>query len=202
MSKPIRPFVLASASPRRSELLREAGYLFRTIVSGVDEPDGNLFSNPASYTLHTAWLKAQGVIGKVTSPEWILAADTAVATTSEVLGKPVDRDDARRILHLLRGTTHHVLTGVQLYLPSRCLFLSDVVTTVVHMRFVADTEVEEYLDSGEWRDKAGAYGIQLEREPFVERIEGSFTNVVGLPMERLSELFDAALLLDPAAHGG
>lgn len=185
--------VLASASPRRRDLLRQAGFRFRVAASLIDEPPPEGFHSPEAYVAHLAWLKAMDVARR--EPGFILGADTACCVETKfgakVLGKPQDRDDAHRILDQLQGTTHSTLTGVCIVLPETPgkLAIVDVVATKVVMRRLSENRLQAYLDTDAWRDKAGAYGIQNEGDPFVERIEGSFSNVVGLPIERITELF-------------
>lgn len=190
------PFILASASPRRRQLLAEAGYRIRIVVGTAEEPEPEGFSSAAAYATHTAWLKAASVAAKEPGGPWIMAADTVAAVNGLILGKAAERADARRILSLLAGTKHEVLTGVCLYLPKRrfCLMASE--STQVAMKALTPAELEAYLDSGLWEGKAGAYGIQDEGDPFVEAVEGSYTNVVGLPMERVAELLCAAQAIE------
>lgn len=121
----------------------------------------------------------------------ILAADTVACRDGRIFGKPRDREDARVILKSLCGTTHEVLTGVTLLHPSTGRRDIRLARTVIHMRAMTEADLAAYLDTGEWRGKAGAYGIQNHGDAFVESIEGSFTNVVGLPMEMLAEMIDA-----------
>ena len=182
--------ILASGSPRRAQLLREAGYRFAVVVSGIDEPGPEGFSSPAAFVSHVAWLKAHAV--REDNPPRglpILAADTAAVAAGQILGKPDDRDDARRILSVLSGTDHETMTGVCLSLPDSPVCLLAVETTRVRMKPLEDGELEAYLDTGLWEGKAGAYGIQDHDDPFVTAIDGSWTNVVGLPMERFGELW-------------
>lgn len=186
----VPPFVLASASPRRRQLLEEAGYQFRVVPSEVEEPDPSAFASATAYAVHTAWLKANALVGK--GSEWVLAADTVASCEQEILGKPVDVEDARRILKRLQGTHHQVITGVCLYLPLADLYLTCAVTTEVEMKPLSDGELDAYLASGLWEGKAGAYGIQDHDDPFVRAIIGSYSNVMGLPMERLAGLFEQA----------
>lgn len=121
----------------------------------------------------------------------ILAADTVACRDGRIFGKPRDREDARAILRSLCGTTHEVLTGVTLLSPSTGRRDIRLARTVIHMRAITEADLTAYLDTGEWRGKAGAYGIQDHGDAFVESIDGSFTNVVGLPMEMLAEMIDA-----------
>lgn len=175
-------------------MLEAAGYRFTVLPTGVPEPPTHGFSSASAYAVHAAWLKASHVAGDRST--WVLAADTVVAVGDVILGKPTDRADARRILFRLRGTRHSVITGVCLHLPRRELSLTTAATTTVTMKPLTDHEVEAYLDSGLWEGKAGAYGIQDHDDPFVAAVEGSYSNVVGLPLERLAELFDAAISIE------
>lgn len=190
--------ILASASPRRAELLREHGYRFRVVPSPLPEPESlGLDQTPAALAAELSAFKAEAV-ARVVQEGLILAADTVAAIGDRVFGKPADRDDARRILGSLAGTSHHVITGLTLLdaATGRCATRAD--TTVVVMRRLSEAEMEGYLDTGAWEGKAGAYGIQDYGDAFVERVEGSFTNVVGLPMELLAEMLTS--WLDGAAR--
>lgn len=192
------PLVLASASPRRRQLLAEAGFDFHVLPADVEEPDPAGFADARAYVAHTAWLKADAVrvrLPRELEGRWVLAADTVAAHDGHVLGKPTDRDDARRILRTLAGTTHVTLTGVCLASPRHGFAVVDVIATQVTMKPLSTDELEAYLDSGAWQGKAGAYGIQdqPEHDPFVAALDGSVTNVIGLPMERLAELLACVL---------
>lgn len=191
-------FVLASASPRRRDLCQEKGYRFRVEVSEVAEPSTLPFGTPEAYATHTAWLKASSVAARV--PECVVGADTVVAADDgDIIGKPLDRADAERILRTLMGTRHRVITGICLALPDLRVCLVDHVTTTVEMRPLTDDDFRAYLDTGLWMGKAGAYGIQDKEDPFVASIDGSFSNVVGLPMERLDELLAIVMRLRQSA---
>lgn len=184
-----RPLVLASMSPRRRELMTEGGYEFDVVEPPFEEPDAaSPHVPPANHVESLAFFKARSVSRQFPN-HVILAADTIAYLNGEIIGKPVDRDDARRILEDMSGTTHEVLTGVALYEPrsGRRRITHDV--TKLRVRDLSNKEIEAYLNTGEWIGKAGAYGIQDEGDKFVERIEGSFTNVVGLPMELIDKLF-------------
>lgn len=194
-----RNLILASASPRRAQLLREYGYQFSIMEPPIVEPDR--FSpdvSPARRAEALSFLKASSVVG-VVATGIILSGDTVVALGSEVFGKPTDRDDARRILRSLCGTMHHVLTGVTLLdaATSRRHIKHD--STAVTMKPMTDDQLEAYLDTDAWRGKAGAYGIQDHGDRFVTRVEGSFTNVVGLPMELTCRLLSQWGLPRPEA---
>jgi septum formation protein len=169
--------VLASASPRRAELLRAAGIPFTIRVADVDEtqwPD----EAPHNYVARLARTKA---IAVAQPDEIVLGADTTVVIGSEIAGKPVNIDDAQRMLRLLSGNWHEVLTGVSLVRNDEVQ--TEVAVTRVKFAPLTEAEIVWYATSGEPDDKAGAYAIQGLASRFVERIEGSYSNVVGLPLE-------------------
>lgn len=191
MAMPPQPdrLILASASPRRAELLRAAGYRFKVVHPPLEEPDErHPHVDVASYAESLAFFKASSIAVDY-SDATILAADTITVLGDEIFGKPADRDDALRTLRALSGTIHSVITGVALLHPRSEHRLIHHAVTTVRVRPLSDPTIETYLDTGQWQGKAGAYGIQDEGDPFVEKIEGSFTNVVGLPMELLSNMF-------------
>ena len=169
--------VLASQSPRRSEILRQAGIPFTVRAAGVDE---SLLAGerPADYVQRLAAAKAYAV--EATDGEIVLGADTTVVVDGEILAKPENADDARRMLRLLSGRRHDVLTGVCLRRGTDAI--RDCVTTGVIFATLSDAEVLEYVATGEPMDKAGAYAIQGLASKFVERIEGDYFNVMGLPV--------------------
>ena len=176
-------FVLASNSPRRIELLRERGYLFEVMPSPVVEPEPRSDNcKPTHWAEALSYFKARSV-AKQLADGVVLAADTIVAHEDHLFGKPRDADDARRILLALSGTTHQVITGVTLLdaASGERRIRHDV--TEVTMREMRGSVLEEYLAKGLWQGKAGAYGIQDRSDANVERISGSYSNVVGLPME-------------------
>lgn len=182
------PLILASASPRRAELMREAGYTARIHPPPFGEPAirGSRLS-PAAWAEALSYYKARSVLDHV-GEAVVLGGDTVVALGGDIFGKPRDRDDARRILRALRGTTHEVITGITLVAPAPHPRLIRHDRTRVSMRLISDREVEDYLDGGTWEGKAGAYGIQDEGDAFVTAIEGSFSNVVGFPMELVTRV--------------
>jgi septum formation protein len=188
--------ILASASPRRMELLGDAGYAFDVVPAHVDE-SGLAGEPPPAYVLRVAALKARAVAARV-SDGIVLAADTIVVVDGEMLAKPVDDDDARRMLRLLSGRAHEVLTGVVVVRDGR--ESSAIVATRVRFRMLTPDEIDWYVASGEPRDKAGAYGVQGLASRFVEAVAGSYTNVVGLPVGAVRRLLEAAGLppQDPA----
>lgn len=187
---PVQPksLILASTSPRRSEMLREHGYRFQVVAPQFEEPDDkHPHVTAAQHAESLAYFKARSIIHSHFS-QTILAADTIAYVDGEVIGKPVDVDDARRILRKLSGTTHEVITGVALLHAAggRRVLAHDAST--IRVRPLNEAMIEGYLQSGEWRGKAGAYGIQDHEDLFVEKIEGSFSNVVGLPMELVARM--------------
>lgn len=183
------PLILASASPRRAELLREAGYRFEVVDPPIEEPgDEHRHVAAGMHAESLAYFKARSVAGDH-SDKTILAADTIAVLDGRIIGKPVDIADARRILKLLSGTTHDVITGVALLSPNGARRLLQHDVSRIRVRQLADDALEAYLATGQWQGKAGAYGIQDHGDAFVEKIDGSFTNVVGLPMEMLSRMF-------------
>ena len=178
----ITELILASASPRRSELLRQAGYSFSAVVPPVGEPGPPPAGLSACQQAEAAaYFKARSVLEMgFVGP--VLGADTVVALGGKVLGKPADEADARGMLRTLSGTRHEVITGVAiLWRIGRRRIASD--RTYVTMRRMTPEELDSYIASGEWVGKAGAYAIQETADRFVERVEGSFSNVVGLPLE-------------------
>jgi septum formation protein len=191
--------ILASGSPRRAALLREHGYAFDVLVPLLDEPaEAAEALPPAQCAEALSYYKARSVAERV-DEGIILGGDTVVAVGDSLYGKPTDRAHARRILQDLAGTTHHVITGVTLLDASTGARVIEHATTAVTMRQLSPGELEGYLDTGAWEGKAGAYGIQDRGDAFVTRVEGSFTNVVGLPMELVGRLLRQWDLRPPRA---
>jgi septum formation protein len=176
--------VLASASPRRAELLKSAGFQFSVVSAAIDESarPGEL---PEDYVRRLAREKA--LAAAATAPgATILGADTTVVVDNEALGKPADLRDARRMLRLLQGRRHYVYTGVALW---RLGAIRDAVeVTAVDLAPMTAEEIDWYVASGEPLGKAGAYAIQGLASRFVSRIEGSYSNVVGLPISVVHRL--------------
>lgn len=190
--------ILASSSPRRRQLLAAAGYSFEVIAPPMAEPgDGHDRMPPSQQAEALAYFKARSVWQDHPNCR-VLAGDTVVAADGCVLGKPADRDEARRMLQTLTATRHRVITAVAILAGAdRRLIASD--TTHITMRRMSGAEIDEYIASGEWEGKAGAYAIQETADRFVTAVEGSFTNVVGLPME-LVERMMRELHEHPEAH--
>jgi septum formation protein len=189
--------ILASASPRRQSLLREAGYGFVIHPAQIDEESYPAELSPPQIAEYLAKAKAE-VVARLYPADVTLGSDTVVALGSRLLGKPIDAEDARRMLALLSGTTHHVTTGVAVVHPAKNLRRSMTVTSTVRMRPLSAEEIEAYVATREWEGKAGGYGIQ-DDDPFVTNLGGSLTNIVGLPMEAARELLSAAGIRPGAA---
>ncbi len=188
------PLILASSSPRRRQLLEQAGLQFTVDAAEIDEriQPGEA---PATYVQRLALEKAQAVWERHKSEDAdgsliVLGADTTVVCDSNLLGKPTDQADARRMLEMLAGRTHQVLTGLAA-VSTRGL-LSEVEITQVFFDLINEEELVRYLMSGEPMDKAGAYGIQGYAARWIPRIEGCFFNVVGLPLSRTMALLARA----------
>jgi septum formation protein len=181
------PLVLASSSPRRRLLLAAAGYEF-SVEPPDDAAECGICSRetPPELVGRLAVQKAADV-AKRTSPGLVLGADTVAECVGQTLGKPANREHAREMLQLLRGRPHSVYTGVCLWSRPGNRMLIDVVRTQLRMEAVSDSDLEEYLDSGRWEGKAGAFGYQ-DGNDWLRVVEGSESNIIGLPMERLAEL--------------
>jgi septum formation protein len=182
--------ILASASPRRAEILRNAGIQFEISSAGVDEsPLGNEL--PGDYVRRLALAKALSAAEdnrNRAAEALVIGADTIVALRGEILGKPSSPDDARRMLRRLSGNIHEVHTGLALLRKPEPKQYVVEETTRVHFAALTDREIEGYLATGEPFDKAGAYAIQGVAGRYVTRIEGCFFNVMGLPLARLYSL--------------
>jgi len=176
--------ILASASPRRAEVLRDAGYHFTVLSSAIDEtpyPD----ESPQDLVLRLAQTKADLAAARAVGPAILIAADTEVVLGGHIFGKPRSSDDARSMLEKLSGRLHTVLTGVALVRLPDVERLSFVESTRVEFAPLSDEEIGRYLATGEPHDKAGAYAIQGYAARYIPRIEGCYFNVVGLPLARL-----------------
>lgn len=176
--------ILASGSPRRSEILNSVGWEFTKIVADVDETEFE-GENPADYVQRLAKTKAEAVFVNY-SDSIVLGADTTVVIDDQIIAKPVDLDDARRMLRLLSGRTHEVLTGIALAKNGETLV--GLQRTKVKFVEMNDEQIEYLVEFGEPLDKAGAYAVQAQAALFIEGIEGDYWNVVGLPISLVYEL--------------
>jgi septum formation protein len=176
--------ILASASPRRAEILHDAGFTFSVLSSAVDETPYS-HENPPELVQRLANAKAELVAARAVGPAIVIAADTVVVLDGHILGKPATSEDARRMLQQLSGRTHTVLTGVALVRLPDADRRQFVESTLVHFAQLSSDEISRYLATNEPHDKAGAYGIQGRAGRYIPRIEGCYFNVVGLPISRL-----------------
>jgi septum formation protein len=196
--------VLASASPRRRELLAQAGFSFQ--VHPVDLPEDPLPSeDPIAYVIRLAREKAQAAFRQLTAAGEttavneklcldsqslaVLGADTTVTLDNQILGKPLDANDAARMLRLLSGRTHRVLTGVALVTADAVQVAAEA--TGVRFLTISDEEIDAYIATGEPMDKAGAYAIQGRAARWTSRVEGCYFNVVGLPIALVTSLLES-----------
>ena len=187
--------ILASASPRRRELLTQAGYVFDVEPAEIDETP-HAQETPGAYVQRLAEEKAQAVLAKHAAFHGklsVLGADTTVVCGGEILAKPESAADARRMLRLLSGRTHQVLTGVAA--ATREGIVSAVESTEVVFAEIPEAELERYCATAEPLDKAGAYGIQGYAARWIPRIEGDYFNVMGLPIARVVRLMEQSLTL-------
>jgi septum formation protein len=187
MPRDAAKLILASASPRRSEILRNAGFTFEIVPADIDEA---LLSGESArdYVRRLAEQKARAALerrGMHAPPAIVIGADTTVVAAGEILAKPENEEDARRMLRLLSGNTHEVLTGISLIRSADGRAASHVETTRVTFSPLAESEVEDYIATGEPFGKAGAYAVQGTGGRYVSRIEGCYFNVMGLPLSRL-----------------
>lgn len=181
----MRRIILASASPRRRELLEQIGVSFEVMVSGAEE--NMTAAHPGEAVRELSAVKAEAVFKEMQGDVLVLGADTAVASEGEILGKPKGREEAVRMLQQLQGKTHQVYTGVTVLVreggkEQQRSFYEKTDVTFYPME---PSEIESYADTGEPADKAGAYGIQGKSAVFVQKIDGDYSNVVGLPLSRV-----------------
>ncbi len=185
--------ILASASPRRRQLLKQAGYKFKVVPSNIDEsafPTTGL--SVREYAERLSLEKAKKVAEEF--PEClVISADTVVDFQGEIVGKPADAKEAEQIVRKLFSAPHKVITAVAIVRLSSGTEIKDSDTTIVYPKKLNDEQIAKHIKSGLWRNKAGAYAIQEKGDKFVERIEGSLTNVMGLPMELLQRLLKEVL---------
>jgi septum formation protein len=199
--------ILASASPRRRELLTQAGYTFTIQPAHIPE-DPREGEDPIAYVVRLAREKAdavyregvnsgQGTVNSQTGELVVLGADTTVTVDGQILGKPEDDADAARMLRMLAGRTHLVITGVAVVTAAHTEVAAEV--TAVKFLSLSDVEIADYIATGEPMDKAGAYAIQGRAAKWIPRIDGDYFNVVGLPLALVSTMLDATGLGRPIA---
>ena len=196
---PVLPqgLILASASPRRRELLAQLAVPFTVIPANIDEsawPD----EGPRAYTMRVAYAKAQHIAQQFPTAV-VLGADSVVVLDQQILGKPRDVEEARHMLTRLSGREHTVLTGVAVLYQAQQFVALDAVSTLVRFHSLSASVIEPYIATGEPMDKAGAYAIQGAGAAFVASWDGCYTNVVGLPLRRTATLLQAAGLRVPTA---
>jgi len=179
--------ILASSSPRRTELLRSAGFDFDVVPSDVAEGEPEAGERPEKYAQRLAEAKALGVAARAASGSLVLGADTIVTLDGMILGKPTDPTDAVRMLHLLSGQTHEVITAICLVRAPDQILARQHESTLVTFQTMSAEEIRGYVESREPFDKAGAYAIQGLASKFIARISGCYFNVVGLPVPLLYE---------------
>ena len=178
--------ILASNSPRRKELLRQIGIIFKSYPAHIDE-SALPGETPEVYAVRVASDKAI-VAAREVKKGIVIAADTIVVIDDTILGKPADKKDAERMLNMLSGRMHRVITGIAVMDAANGKTLTRTAVSKVWFRVLSDNEIRSYVASGEPLDKAGAYGIQEKGALLVEKIEGCFFNVVGLPISLLGEM--------------
>lgn len=198
MFKTITPLILASGSPRRSELLSRLCIDFSVVVPEVDE--SWLVDEPGDqYVRRMAQLKG-AMVGRLHAPDWILSADTVVIAENRLLTKPESPEQAEVMLMLLSGKTHQVITGFCLSCPDQEVHLVDSVLSIVRFKAFPESWARSYVETGEPMDKAGAYGIQGRGGVLVESVTGSYSNVVGLPLAEVVELLCQYRVVLPVAE--
>ncbi len=184
--------ILASASPRRRELLTQAGFSFEVQPAHIPE-DLLPSEDPIAYVVRLARQKAEAVFSEISSQESaapvVLGADTTVTLDAHILGKPADAADAARMLRLLSGRTHRVITGVAVVAASGVQVAAEV--TGVRFLTLSDEEIAAYIATGEPMDKAGAYAIQGRAARWIPRVEGCYFNVVGLPLALVTTMLES-----------
>ena len=184
----MKKIILASASPRRREILSKYNINFEVISSDVDEkilPD----EEPAQVAMALAFQKAYSIASKLDNNFIVLAADTIVFK-DEILGKPVDSIDALEMLNKLNGQIHQVITGIALIETQTNKKIVDYEITNVKFKKISKEKIERYINTGEYTDKAGSYGIQGYGEILIDWIEGSYSNAVGLPIAKIDSIFE------------
>lgn len=192
----MKKIILASGSPRRKELLTQIGITFE--IQKAEGEEVITSSVPTEVVKELSLQKAQEVAAKY-GGDVVIGADTVVAADGQILGKPRDKEDAMRMLRMLQGKEHEVITGVAVLLKEKQKVINFAEVTKVHVFPMTEAQMEAYVESGEPMDKAGSYGIQGKFAAYVSGIEGDYNNVVGLPIGRLYQEVLAAGV-DLAVH--
>lgn len=182
--------ILASASPRRSEILKNIGLQFDVVVSDADEKSISPDCGAELYVQELALLKAAAVAKKteLKKDQIVISADTVVVLDGKILGKPTDRQDAANMLQMLSGREHSVITGICVLRLKDAFSVCDSVVTRVKFKDLSSELIDLYIDTNEPMDKAGAYGIQGRGALLCEKIDGDYFNVVGLPVSKLCDI--------------
>lgn len=197
---PGKKIILASGSPRRKDIMSSMGFSFSTIVpEGIDE---NSYLNPLELdqSLQTLAIAKAKIVSEKNPEALILSADTVVVSGSDVLGKPANYNDAFKMLQRLSGRSHKVMTGVALLCSEAEFCETSVISTQVYFRRITDEEISVYLHFPEYKDKAGAYAIQGKAMIFIDKIEGCYYNVVGLPVSGTINLFKEFIVRKESTH--
>lgn len=194
----MKKIILASGSPRRREILTNAGIEFDVYISGADEssvsPEGITFG---VYVQELALIKAKDAAKSIDSKDnLIIAADTVVVCDGEIMGKPSHRDDAFNMIKKLSGKTHSVFTGVCVWRANDAFSVCSAVESKVTFKKLTDEKIQKYVNTGECDDKAGAYALQGKGAALVEKVEGDYLNVVGLPLLKLFEILENEFYYD------
>jgi septum formation protein len=192
--QPKHSIILASASPRRRQLLAEAGYKFTVVSPNIDEPAFSAEAiNPSEYARRLALAKAKSVARK--HPDCIvIGADTVVDFNGQIIGKPNDAKEAEQITRKLFSAPHKVITAVAIVRLNDGIEIVESDSTTIYPKKITDKQIAKHIKGGSWQNKAGAYAIKETDDEFIERIEGSLTNVMGLPMELLSQLLEKFIM--------
>ncbi len=178
--------ILASASPRRAQIMSSLGIPFKVCASDICEENCRI-KDPLEFVRHTAELKTSDVSARYPD-SIVIGADTIVVLEGEILGKPTDKENAAMMLKKLSGRTHTVFTSVCVKIKNRNIHIQDVASTDVQFKLLNEFEIGWYLNTSEWTDKAGAYGIQGKASLFVTGIKGCYFNVVGFPVSLFCRL--------------
>ncbi len=197
-------WILASASPRRREILSGLGLRFTVAASTLTEPSRRIGESPSRYAVRAALCKTRKVAARRKSGV-VIGADTIVVAGDRIMGKPADKAEARDMLRSLSGSWHEVITGICLCDCARQKERKTASVSRVHFRPLDPAEISWYLDSGEYHDKAGGYAIQGLASIFIDRIEGCYFNIVGFPVsafERLCHSMDISLISEMSVSRG